>query len=487
MIIVSFSNILYNMLYNVENGGIMINIRTDSRKVKKGDIFVALRGIVGDGHDFIPQAIKNGASKIIAEEGSYDIDYEIVKDTRVYLNDYLKKNYNKYLNEMHIVGITGTNGKTTTAYLIYDALNKLNKKCCYIGTVGFFMDKKVCDLPNTTPEVTEIYDMLITAYDEGYRYAVIEASSEGLMHQRLENVEFEYAIFTNLTQDHLNIHGTMENYAKCKMKLFNQVRAGGKAIINYDDKNKDLFTLDYNNNIMYGFTGGDYRVTDYQMSILGTYFTFIYSDVKQNIHMPLIGKYNIYNALVTIIILHELGITFSSIADVLENTNCPAGRMDMVEYKNNRIIIDYAHTPDAIQNVISTVKEVCDGHIYTVFGCTGDRDRTKRPIMMKLVTDLCDKAIVTCDDVHNEDPNQIVNDMLKDNKNDNYEIELDRKKAIIKGIDLLQSNDALLILGKGHEEVMIIKDNVKIPFNDKKCVLEYLESKNLVRIEKIDD
>ena len=349
------------------------------------------------------------------------------------------------------------------------------------------MDKKVCDLPNTTPEVTEIYDMLITAYDEGYRYAVIEASSEGLMHQRLENVEFEYAIFTNLTQDHLNIHGTMENYAKCKMKLFNQVRAGGKAIINYDDKNKDLFTLDYNNNIMYGFTGGDYRVTDYQMSILGTYFTFIYNDVKQNIHMPLIGKYNIYNALVTIIILHELGITFSSITDVLENINCPAGRMDMIEYKNNRIIVDYAHTPDAIQNVISTVKEVCDGHIYTVFGCTGDRDRTKRPIMMKLVTDLCDKAIITCDDVHNEDPNQIVNDMLKDNKNDNYEIELDRKKAIIKGIDLLQSNDALLILGKGHEEVMIIKNNVKIPFNDKKCVLEYLESKNLVRIEKIDD
>ena len=465
----------------------MINIKTDSRKVKKGDIFVALRGIVGDGHDYIPMAIKNGASKIIAEEGSYSVPYEIVNDTREYLNNYLSSNYNKYLDEMHIIGITGTNGKTTTAYLIYDALKKFDKKCCYIGTIGFYMDKKVENLPNTTPEVTEIYDMLINAYENGYRYAVIEASSEGLLHRRLENVPFEYAVFTNLTQDHLNIHKTMENYAKCKQKLFNSIKEGGKAIINYDDPNKETFMLSYNTNITYGFTGGDYRVTDYQMSILGSNFTFINDDVKQNIKVPLIGKYNIYNVLVTIIILKELGFNYSDISDVLLYIQSPPGRMDMVEYKNNRIIIDYAHTPDAILNIISTVKEVCDGHIYTVFGCTGDRDRTKRPIMTKIVTDLCDRVIITEDDIHNEDPNQIVDDMLKGITNTNYEIELDRKKAIIKGINLLDVNDALLILGKGHEEVMIIKDNKKIPFNDKKAVLDYLESSKVIRIEKIDD
>lgn len=465
----------------------MINIRTDSRKVKKGDIFVALRGIVGDGHDFIPKAIENGASKIIAEEGEYSIPYEIVKDSREYLNNYLKENYNKYLEEMHIIGLTGTNGKTTAAYLIYDALNKMEKKCCYMGTIGYFRDKKIFDMPNTTPEVTEIYDMLISAYDEGYRYAVIEASSEGLLHRRLENVPFEYAVFTNLTQDHLNIHGTMENYAKCKQKLFNSVKPGGRCIINYDDPNKDLFMLDYNANITYGFKGGDYKVTDYQMSIMGTSFTIINDGVKQNIKVPLIGKYNIYNILVVIIILHELGLTYTDIYDVLLHVNSPAGRMDMIEYKNNRIIIDYAHTPDAVQNVISTVKEVCDGHIYTVFGCTGDRDRTKRPIMTKIVTDLSDKAIITCDDIHNEEPSQIVDDMLKGITNTNYEVELDRKEAIIKGIKMLDINDALLILGKGHEEVMIVKDNKRIPFNDKKTVLEYLESKKVVRIEKIDD
>ncbi len=465
----------------------MINIKTDSRKVKPGDIFVALRGIVGDGHDFIPQAIKNGASKIIAEEGTYDVPYEIVSDTREYLNNYLKENYNKYLNEMHIIGITGTNGKTTTAYLIYDALNKLDKKCCYMGTVGYFRDKKICDLPNTTPEVTEVYDMLIDAYDLGYKYAVIEASSEGLLHRRLENVPFEYAIFTNLTQDHLNIHGTMENYARCKQKLFNQIKPNGKAIINFDDPNKNLFLFDYNNNITYGFTGGNYHITDYQMSIMGSNFTFISDGVKQNIKVPLIGKYNIYNVLVTIIVLNYLGITYYDIYDVLLNINMPSGRMDMVEYQNNRIIVDYAHTPDAVLNVISTVKEVCEGKIYTVFGCTGDRDRTKRPIMTKIVTDLCDKAIITSDDLHNEDPNQIVNDMISGLTNSNYIIQMDRRKAIIEGINLLKTNDVLLILGKGHEQAIIVKDNKRIPFNDKNEVLKYLQTKNVIKIEKIDD
>lgn len=485
MIIYFLSNILYN--YIKKYGDSMINIKTDSRKVKKGDIFVALRGIVGDGHDFIPKAIENGASKIIAEEGEYSIPYEIVNDTREYLNNYLKENYNKYLNEMHIIGFTGTNGKTTSAFILHDALNKLDKKCCYIGTIGYYRDKKIFDMPNTTPEVTEIYDMLISAYDEGYRYAVIEASSEGLLHGRLQNVPFEYAVFTNLTQDHLNIHGTMENYAKCKQKLFNQLKSGGKAIINYDDISKDLFALPYNENIFYGFTGGDYKITDYQMSILGTSFTFLYDGVKQDIKVPLIGKYNIYNALTAIIILYELGINYANISNIMKYVSAPPGRMDMVEYKNNRIIVDYAHTPDAILNVISTVKEVCDGHIYCVFGCTGDRDRTKRPIMMKLVTDACDYAIITEDDIHNEDPNRIVEDMLKDNKNTNYEVELDRKKAIIKGINMLDANDVLMILGKGHEEVMIVKDNKRIPFNDKKTVLEYLESNSVIRIEKIDD
>lgn len=453
----------------------MINIKTDSRKVKKGDIFVALRGIVGDGHKFIDKAIENGASMVIAEEGSYSIDYQIVDDTRNYLNNYLKENYNKYLNNMKIVGITGTNGKTTTAYLVYDALTKLGEKCCYIGTIGFYFGGKVSDLPNTTPEVTEIYDMLMYAYEKGCKYAILEASSEGLMHGRLENVPFSYAVFTNLTQDHLNVHKTMENYANCKLKLFNELSYGGKAIINYDDESKELFLLSKNNNITYGFNGGDYKITDYKMDISGSLFSLVTKDAVYNVKMPLIGKYNMYNALVAIILLKEFGISDSNIINALRSISAPPGRMEIIEYKYSRIIIDYAHTPDAVEKIISNVKEVCSGNIYTVFGCTGDRDRTKRPIMTKIVTDLSNKAIITCDDIHNEDPNQIVDDMLNGLANNNYEIELDRKKAIIKGINMLNEKDALLILGKGHEEVMIVKDNKKIPFSDKKVVLEYLE------------
>ena len=452
----------------------MINIKTDSRKVKKGDIFVALRGIVGDGHKFIPQAIENGASKIIAEEGKYCIPYEIVPDTRAYLNNYLKENYNKYLNEMTIIGITGTNGKTTTAWLIYDALNKLNNKCSYIGTIGYFKDKKAGDMPNTTPEVTEVYDMLIDAYDDGYRYAVIEASSEGLLHDRLKNIPFSYAIFTNLTQDHLNIHKTMENYAKCKQKLFKMLKNDGKAIINYDDPNKNLFKMSSNTNITYGFTGGDYCVTNFNMNLMGTTFTFTSDNVKQDIKVPLIGKYNIYNVLATITVLKDIGFTYKNIHEALINISSPAGRMDMIKYKNNQIIIDYAHTPDAVQNIISTVKEVSNGKIYTVFGCTGDRDRLKRPIMTSYVANNCDYFIITNDDPHYEDTTQIVDDMIKDLPNKNYEICLDREEAINKAMDLLKGNDTLFILGKGHEEFMVIKDK-KIPFNDLKVVKNYIQ------------
>ena len=455
----------------------MIDIKTDSRKVKKGDVFVALRGIVGDGHKFIPKAIENGASKIIAEEGNYDIDYEIVPDSRKYLNDYLKNKYNKYLDDMHIIGITGTNGKTTSAYILYDSLNKLGEKACYIGTIGYYLREKVCDLPNTTPDVTEIYDMLINAYEKGYRYAVIEASSEGLMHGRLNNIPFEFAIFTNLTQDHLNVHKTMENYSNCKKILFESLIKDGKAIINYDDQYKENFILSKNKNITYGFNGGDYKILNYNIKQEGSSFTYLYKNKEYKVNTKLFGKYNLYNIFVSVIILKELGIDDERINNVIKNVSAPPGRMDIVNYKSNLIIIDYAHTPDAISNIISTVKEICKGKIYTVFGCTGDRDRLKRPIMTKLVTDECDYAIITSDDLHNEDPLNIVNDMIKGLDNKNYKIEIDRKKAISLGINLLNKNDILLILGKGHEEVMIVKDNKKIPFNDKMEVLNYIKNR----------
>ena len=446
----------------------MINIKTDSRKVKKGDIFVALRGISSDGHDYIDKAISLGASKLIVmDDGNYNIPYELVDDTRVYLNNYLVENYKSILDKMTIIGYTGTNGKTTCAYLMQDALNKLGVKCAYIGTIGYYLDEFVCSLPNTSPDVCDMYELILNAYNKGFKTIAIEASSQGLDIGRLYGIPFNYAIFTNLTQDHLDYHKTMENYADAKKILFNQLKPNGLRIINNDDPSKNHYIE--GNTITFGIKSGDYQATNINYKSIGT--DFLVNGL--NINSPLLGDYNVYNLLPNIIILKELNFDNKQIEDVIKTLSCPSGRMDTIIYKNNSIIIDYAHTPDAIEKIIATVKKVVKGEIYVVFGCTGSRDKSKRPIMTKLVLNNVKKAIITIDDPHDELPAEIVKDMLEGCNNTNYEIELNRGLAIKKGIELLKENDTLLILGKGHEEVIIIGKE-KIPFNDKKKVIEII-------------
>ena len=447
----------------------MINIKTDSRRVKNGDIFVALRGVDGDGHN---QAIKNGAIKVVVEEDNdYDVETIVVKSTRAYLNAYLESNYGHILDKMTIIGITGTNGKTTTAYLIYEALNMLNIKCAYIGTVGYYLDKLVTPLDNTCPDISLMYEMILNAHDKGYDYVVLEASSQGLSYGRLDTIKFDYALFTNLTQDHLDYHKTMENYAKAKQKLFQNLSHDGLGIVNIDSKYADYYIDD--RTTTYGFNSSDYQVTNYELSASGT--TFEINGVDE-IKTKLIGKYNIYNVLLTYVFLEKIGVLKRDIIKVISALTPPPGRMDIVNYKSNSIIIDYAHTPDAMTNIINTVKELCKGNIYIVFGCTGDRDRTKRPIMMDIALQNSTYTIVTCDDLHNEEFVNIVADMEEGVKKHNYSVVRDRGKAISKGIDMLDHDDVLLILGKGHEEFIIDK-NLKIPFNDHKVVVSLLEEK----------
>ena len=237
----------------------MINIKSDSRKVREGDIFVALKGISSNGDDYVNSAINNGASKIITEtDNIYDVETIKVENTRKYLVDYLNNNYSKYLDEMNIIGITGTNGKTTTAYLVYQMLNKLDIKCGYIGTIGYYLDKKVYSLPNTSPDVCEIYDMLINAYDNGYKTIVMEVSSQGIDMGRLDSIKFNCAVFTNLTQDHLDYHKTMEAYALAKQKLFYNLKDNGVGIINADDSYKEYFKI--GNYVQYGQNNADYKI-----------------------------------------------------------------------------------------------------------------------------------------------------------------------------------------------------------------------------------
>ena len=449
----------------------MINIKADSRKVKKGDIFVALRTVEGDGHLYIDSAIKNGASKLIVDhEVDSSVPYVVVPDTRKYLEDYLIENYS-YVNEMNIVGITGTNGKTTTAYLIEKALNKINLKTAYIGTLGYYIDTKIESLPNTSPDICEMYELLVDAYDKGCKNVIIEASSQGLVRGRLKGIKYTYCIYTNLTQDHLDEHKTMENYALAKRIMFDNIKDTGTSIINIDDKHADLYKT--NNTVYYGFNNGDFKVIDANYTNRGTDFKYSYLDKEYSLHTKLLGDYNIYNIMAMVSLFTLMGIDANNIKELVETSETPDGRLDIVSYKTNSIIIDYAHTEDAMNNVFKVAKLITKGNIYLVFGCTGDRDRTKRPVMLDLACTNSKQVIITSDDLHNEAFDHIVNDMLENNKHDNYEIIEDRKEAIKKGISFLKEDDTLLILGKGHEDYIIVGRN-KIPHNDKKFVLEVL-------------
>ena len=453
-----------------------MNIKYNSKKIEKGDTFIALR-TNNDGHKYIEDAIKNGATKIIAEYGNYPVETIIVNNTKDYLVKYLYDNYYSEIKDLKLIGITGTNGKTTTSILIHNMLNKLGKKTAYIGTNGFYIGKFIKELPNTTPEIIDIYELLIEAKKEGCEYVCLEASSHGLDQNRLKGLTFDFAVFTNLTHEHLGYHKTMENYTKAKQKLFNMLRNNKYAIINNDDNYKDYFIVKGNNNITYSFTKGNYYIKEYNITLSHSTFSVIHNNENYTFSTKMLGKHNIYNSLVSIIILSKIGYTFEEINKVLNTVEGPIGRMENINYKNNNIIIDYAHTPDGIENVLKTARELKPNKIITVIGCGGGTgsDREKRSEMGNLVLTMSNKTIFTNDNPRDEDPNQIINDLLKEKVNDNYIIELDRKIAIKKGIEELTNNDILLILGKGHENYQIIGSN-KTHFSDKETVQEIIKN-----------
>lgn len=455
----------------------MINIKTDSRKVVKGDTFVAIKGYTVDGHDFIESAIKNGAEKIVCEHGNYSVPTIVVSNTSEYLAEYLKDNYSKNLNKLKIIGVTGTNGKTTTCYLLYNALLKLGKNAAYIGTIGFYLNgKMVKELPNTTPEVLEIYNLLYECVDSDVEYVAMEVSSHALSLNRVSGIYFDVALFTNLTKDHLDYHKTFEDYASAKSILFTKLKNKKIAIINNDADYKEKMIKNKNKNVTYGFADSDYRITEFKTNSQSTKFSFKYNNINYDVKCNLSGKYNVYNVLSMIIILNELNFNLDEIIKVVLKLEAPKGRMEKLYYNTNTIIIDYAHTPDAELNIINSVKDFAKGKIITLIGCGGDRDKTKRPEMAKIATELSDFSIFTSDNPRTEDPNEILNDMIVGVTNDNYKKIIDREEAIKYGIDILKENDVLLLLGKGHEDYQVI-GHEKIHLSDKEIATEYMHSK----------
>lgn len=450
----------------------MFKFESDSRKVQKGQTFIALKGLTVDGHDFIENAIKNGASKIICEKDiDFDIPYEKVEDTDKYLREILNKEYGEKLNEMKLIGVTGTNGKTTSCYLTYQMLLNMGVDAAYIGTIGYYHKDEHIELNNTTPDILTVYKLLMNAYESGAKTVVMEVSSQALSYDRLTNVNYSIIGFTNLTEDHLDYHKTMENYLNAKLLILDHLTKDAIIIVNSDDEASVHFKKEGHKRVSFGFNG-DYKIINFETHPSETNLTFSFEGKTYDVLVPLTSKFNVYNYLTVVSILSQYGFSIDEIVSKTSMIKAPKGRCEAYKVNGGVAVIDYAHTPDAVEKVITAYNELKKNRVITIVGCGGDRDPKKRPIMGEIASRLSDYVIFTSDNPRTEDPQAIMDDILEGVKKDNYEVILDRRQAIKHGIDIMEKDDILLILGKGHEDYQII-GREKIHLDDAEEVLNY--------------
>ena len=455
----------------------MLLYETDSRKIQKGQIFVAIKGHTVDGHDFIEQAIEKGASSIVAEkEVKASVPVKIVKDSNQYLKEELQKLYAEKINQMKLIGVTGTNGKTTTCYLTYQMLKKLGVKVAYMGTIGFYYEDEVIPLPNTTPEILTIYKLFIDALEKGCTTIVMEVSSHSLDLERIYGLRFTLGAFTNLTEDHLDYHKTMENYLGCKLKILNYIKEDGTFIVNMDDPSSIHFKNQFHNTLELGTTAKDYQIMSYEFNPSGTEIKLKKEGKEYSFKNKLLSKFNVYNFITAVALTHEYGFPIEKIQEISKEINPPKGRCETYRVKEGYAIVDYAHTPDAVEKVIDAFKELAKAKIITVLGCGGDRDPYKRPIMGKIATEKSDYVIFTNDNPRTEDPKKIMENIISGVNTKNYEVIFDRKEAIYKALDRIEKEDIVLILGKGHEDYQIIGKE-KIHFDDAEQIENYKNNK----------
>lgn len=451
----------------------MINIKTNSRKVKPGDTFVAIKGFTVDGHDYIEDAIKAGATKIVCEHGSYSVETLVVPSTKEWIQKYIVDNYKDEVNKLRIIGVTGTNGKTTTCFLTYQALKKLGVNAAYMGTIGFYYSDTKYELNNTTPEILDLYSYFIEALEHGVTDVVMEVSSHSLCEKRVEGLEFSEVAFTNLTEDHLDYHKTMENYLNAKLLILKQIKKDGVVIVNNDDDYGKYFEV--GNYKTLGYSGDNYKILDYSQTDKGTLISFMVDGKNYEVETNLRSKFNVYNYLTCLALLNNLGFSIDEIAEVTKSIYPPKGRCEQIAVNGGEAVIDYAHTPDAVDKIISAFLENKKGKVITIVGCGGDRDPLKRPIMGNIASEKSDYVIFTSDNPRTEDPKAILDDIINGVRKDNYEAEIDRPTAIRKGLDMIGKNDVLLILGKGHEDYQII-GHTKHHLDDAEEVRKYLEA-----------
>ena len=472
-----FEGLDYKVLKEVNKNFIYDGIEYDSRKIKNNFIFVALEGNTVDGHDYIDKAVLNGATCIIVSkkvEIKYDVNYYLVENLRENLSIIASNFYDYPQNKLTIIGVTGTNGKTTSTYMIEKLLGE--EKVSRIGTIEYKIGNEVINAPNTTPESAELIKLMYMSYNKGIKYIVMEVSSHSLELGRVNSINFDYALFTNLTPDHLDYHKDMDNYFLAKRKLFLKLKNKSNAVINIDDKyGKKL----YDEFKCYGALSYGLNEAELKISNENNLDFLNYKNIKSEFINNTIGTFNIYNILGSVGIAIKIGIPFEEIVEKIPFLNPAPGRFEPVNIGQNfKVIIDYAHTPDALENILKTAKNLEKNKLITVFGCGGDRDKTKRPIMAKIAEKYSDVVILTSDNPRTEDPKKILDDVFAGFENKNHFTEINREKAIEYAINIAEKNDIVIIAGKGHENYQII-GREKIHFDDREIAQEYIEKKLL--------
>ncbi len=474
--------------YSIDENKDVTGIAYDSRKARPGDVFVCIRGFASDGHKYIKDAAEKGACCAIVQKGeNYEtgiIPLIVCDDSRAALGKISSNFFNNPATQLEIFGITGTNGKTTTTYMLNSILEKSGKPCGLIGTISYKAGNKVTESTHTTPESYEVQKMLREMVDAGDKACAMEVSSHALYMGRVDDVVFDYGIFSNLTEDHLDFHKDFEEYYQAKKKLFYKVFGAG--LINIDDEygNRMYKELKEEGIRVYSYSAAD-KNADYFAEVISK--TDTYSDVKifhegnfvvgLRINIP--GAFSVYNALSAFSAAYESGIEPQIIASGIEGIKGVPGRFELVPNdKGVVVIVDYAHTPDALIKVLDTANEFKKSRLICVFGCGGDRDRTKRPMMGEAAGQRCEYCIITSDNPRTEDPERILDDIEVGAKKTDcpYERIEDRKKAIERAIEIYQPGDVIIVAGKGHEDYQIIGTE-KFHFDDKEVISEVLKTK----------
>jgi len=462
------------------------SIAYDSRRVQRNGLFVALRGEKTDGHQFIDQAIERGASVIVTEreEKQPRVTSLVVENTRTALADLAAVFYGFPATRLKMAAVTGTNGKTTTTFLIKHICEKAGLHCGLIGTVRYEIGERVLPAIRTTPESLDLQELLAQIANAGCRAAAMEVSSHALAQERTRDLEWDVAVFTNLTQDHLDFHGTMENYFESKAKLFTGLAQQKKkqksvAIINIDDRygGQLLGKIDKNISVItFGMSArADFRASNYRTEFGGTSYQLDARGKSYLVRVPLIGRFNVANSLGALAAANALGLSLREAILSLGKSPQVPGRLEAVPAKRQfQVFVDYAHTPDALLNVLKTLRELAPARLIVVFGCGGDRDRQKRPLMAEAVDRNADFAIITSDNPRKEDPNAIIAEVEKGFRSDRYEKIPDRAEAINRAIELAQPRDIVLIAGKGHENYQEFADHT-VPFDDMQVARRALE------------